>query len=241
MKITTLFALALTLGACTETLPLSGAPCPCAAGTYCDVTGDRLCHPLQDSGKPAVTTQDSSVLIIDESGGTPPITAVSDAGYPPSQPDGAGGEDAAEPTPPDEIPTQADAKACSVLGVASARDFERKFIAPRCGSGACHQAIFPPRHLDQPERIREQVVGVRSLVLCKDDFYIDREDPGRSFFLNKCAGTTNVIRCATDGAQDSGGSRMPNAEGAPAGTAGPLLNQYELACLKWWVFTVAKK
>jgi hypothetical protein len=209
MKITPIL-FALGFAACAQDLPLSGAPCPCADGTYCDVDG--RCHALQDGGPAAVTTPDNSTTT-----------------------------DAASPDPEDEIPTAGDAKACSVLGVATARDFETKFIAPRCGSANCHQAIFPPRNLDQPGLIRERLVGVRALSLCKDDFYIDRQDPGRSFFLNKCAGTTNVIRCASDGAQDSGGSRMPNAEGAPAGTAGPLLNQYEMACLQWWVFTVAKK
>jgi hypothetical protein len=139
--------------------------------------------------------------------------------------------DAAPPPPPDGP--------CQPLGFASAGEVEARFIAPRCGVAMCHGvgAAFPPKNLDQVAQIRSALVGTRAQLACRQDFYVNRADPAKSFLLAKVEATTPMVTCPSGG---SGGSRMPNVEGK-LGVAGPRLGDDELACLRWWVFKIAKE
>jgi hypothetical protein len=124
---------------------------------------------------------------------------------------------------------------CMALGIKSAAEVESKFIAPKCGASGCHQAIFPPRNLNNVSMIKSAMVGKKAMVLCKTDSYVDTTDPSKSFILAKVKAMGDTVVCPSGGKADSGGSRMPNKVGAPAGTVGDPLTDDEVSCLTWWV------
>jgi hypothetical protein len=128
---------------------------------------------------------------------------------------------------------------CTGMGINNQGDFESKFIAPRCGMMGCHQAIFPPRNLDNVANIQKALVGVKGMVLCKNDSYIDTANPMNSFVLAKIMAPTADVKCPSGGAANSGGTRMPNKTGS-AGTAGDPLMPDELDCFKWYVTSFKK-
>jgi hypothetical protein len=140
-----------------------------------------------------------------------------------------GSEPDAAPPPPGDGP-------CGSLGFAKIDEVESRFIAPRCGMSMCHGA-FPPRNLNQVASIRSTLVGQRASFNCKQDFYVNRSDPAKSFLLAKVESTTPMVTCPSGG---DGGTRMPNADGKP-GIPGPRLADDELACLRWWVFQIARE
>lgn len=129
---------------------------------------------------------------------------------------------------------------CLALGINNLAAVETRLIAPRCGgNSACHQAIFPPRNLNNVAMIRSVLVGKKSMILCKGDSYIDTSDFRKSFMLTKVLGG-DQSPCPSGGREDSGGSRMPNKIGAPAGTVDDPLSVDELACYTWWVSELAR-
>jgi hypothetical protein len=143
-----------------------------------------------------------------------------------------GSEPDAAPPPPMDGP-------CRSLGFANIGEVESRFIAPRCGISKCHarSSVFPPRNLDQVDSIRSQLVGVRAVLSCTKDFYVNRSDPAKSFLLAKVEATTDMVTCPSGG---NGGTRMPNAEGQ-TNVPAPRLPDDELACLRWWVFEIARE
>jgi hypothetical protein len=139
--------------------------------------------------------------------------------------------DAARP-PPDDSP-------CGSLGFANIGEVESRFIAPRCGMSLCHGpgSAFPPRNLHQVDHIRSALVGQKASLKCTNDFYVNRTDPAKSFLLAKVEATAPTVTCPSGG---DGGTRMPNADGKPT-IPGDRLPDDELACLRWWVFEIARQ
>jgi hypothetical protein len=192
---------------CADQLPLVGAPCPCAAGTACDYTINQCVAAPSGSN---------------------------DAGFPVGDLDGA-------------LPTDSDGGAanpnslqgCKELGIATVEEFETKFIAPRCGMSKCHgpMSVFPPRNLHIPSMIRPALVGKKSSLNCKEDYYVDRLFPGRSFVLAKIWAGADTVTCPSGGRPDSGGTRMPNKTDMPT-IVGDRLTLSELQCFTWWVWEV---
>jgi hypothetical protein len=195
------FALSLLLltTACGARLPLVGAPCPCAAGTVCDVESDTC-----------VLATDGSVV--------------------------DGPSLAPDASAPDVASTTDDP--CHAVGLNGIDEVERLFIAPRCGTALCHSAasVFPPKNLDKPESIRSALLGQMGRLSCKTDFYVDPTNPAKSYLLATIEPVTNQVTCPSG---QRGGTRMPNAFGMP-GAEGPPLSETEIACLRWWVFEIAK-
>jgi hypothetical protein len=101
----------------------------------------------------------------------------------------------------------------------------------------CHgpSSVFPPRDLDKPAKIRFALVGVKGALNCKNDFYIDRMNPARSYFLATVDTYADNVTCPSGG---MGGTRMPNRTGMPT-IVGPRLSDAEIACLRWWVYSIA--
>jgi hypothetical protein len=253
-----IFLLVLSAAACTDHLPLVGAPCPCAPGTSCD-QDSGLCVVAAEVGTPG----DRDAPGVETDAGLGPEVAAIDAPLAPDifapTPDGAPffADDAAPvpdrfPASPDDAPTGDDPpvrtgdaaepppgvfKSCIKLGFATRAEFEAGFIVPRCGASMCHQAVFPPRNLNFLDKIREQLVDVRALSLCKTDYYINRADPAKSFMLAKVLSPTQDVQCPSGGARNSGGTRMPNA--MPA-IAGPRLDEDEINCYTWWIYEMAR-
>jgi hypothetical protein len=185
--------------------------------------GERTAlYPVPDDPGAAVPTD-----------GAAPSVVPSDGAAPPRRTDG--------PAPtPDAAPTiTIIPRACQTMGITSTRTFETNFIVRRCGLPMCHgpSSVFPPRMLDMPNFIRAQLVGRKATLACKNDFYIDRGDPARSFVLAKVSATGTQVTCPSGG---QGGLRMPNKAGMPT-VVGDRLTQPELDCFTWWVFQVARE
>jgi hypothetical protein len=214
----------LALAGCTEHLPLVGAPCPCAPSTTCDMVTQQ-CIPLTGAEGYPDAGEDGPALRPDVVDPTPQVDALR--------------PDVVDPSPQPEPSSPA---ACKTLEIESLIEFETKFIAPRCGQAKCHgnPTVFHPKNLDMPKMIRATLVGKNGQTLCKDDFYVNKADPERSFVLAKIRATGETLTCPTDiGVADSGGVRMPNKDGMP-GLAGKRLTQPEIDCFTWWVYEVAK-
>jgi hypothetical protein len=126
---------------------------------------------------------------------------------------------------------------CDGLGVKTVKDFETKFIAPKCGMSMCHQAVFPPRNLNMPDMIEKAVVGVKGQSLCKTDFYVNKTDYKKSFMLAKVSASGDNVQCPAGGPANGGGTRMPNSMPAVVGTK---LTAEELGCFTWWIQSVAE-
>jgi hypothetical protein len=226
--------LVLCLAACTNHLPLVGAPCPCAAGTVCEKATQRCVAVTVAGADGAVATNDSGA-----SSDVPdlvPPSPPSPYPDPPAEPDGGwlteDGPEDFDGGPAPERPPE-----CDSLGFHSKESFEAGFIVPRCGAAGCHQAVFPPRHLDFVDMFRMQLVDQKSIVLCKDDYYLNRKNPKLSFMLAKVISQTEDVSCPSGGAANAGGTRMPNS--MPA-VAGPRLNDAEIACYIWWIEEMAR-
>jgi hypothetical protein len=211
----------LAAAACTDHLPLVGAPCPCAEGTRCERTTNTC-----------VVGAES----LDDAAASPDLAMVPDGGWlDDGFPDGLGPPDPgvppARPTPPPE--------ACQRLGFHTQADYESGFIVPRCGSSGCHQAIFPPRNMNRVDLLRENLVNVKALSLCKTDFYINRANPKLSFMLTKVVNPNDEVPCPSDlpNGTRNGGTRMPNSQPA---IAGPRLTGDETSCYIWWIYELAK-
>jgi hypothetical protein len=202
---------------CADRLSLEGAPCPCAEGYSCNVQTQVCMAPLGDAAAAAPSP---------------------DAGEPPSgpasQPDADG-----NPEPPTNDP-KTPPLSCREQGILNLEDFERIFIAPRCGMSACHQSVFPPRNLNTTSMIRTALVGQKALTLCKDDYYIHPTDITKSFMLAKVTAVGDTVTCPSGGTPGSGGSRMPNVPGMPT-ISGKRLTAAEIECLTWWVGSVMKE
>jgi hypothetical protein len=123
---------------------------------------------------------------------------------------------------------------CGKIGVKSAAEFETKFIAVKCGGdSACHQAVFPPRGLNMPAKIKGALVGVKAQTLCKEDYYINTSDPAKSFLLMKLTADNDMVDCPTPDAK-GGGFRMPLKKGT-IDKPDTRLTDDEIACLTWYV------
>jgi len=128
-------------------------------------------------------------------------------------------------------------------GIKTLTDFETKFIVPKCGTSACHAAVFPPKNLNMASMIRKQLVGVKAQTLCIDkegggakaDFYINKDDVDKSYILAKITSMEDMVTCPNG---EKGGTRMPNS--MPT-IAGPRLSDDEITCFTWWVKAVAAK
>jgi hypothetical protein len=141
---------------------------------------------------------------------------------------GAGGAGGMAPEVPD---------ACKGLEINSLSDVETKFIMPKCGASACHQAVFPPRNLNMQAKIRENMIGKKGTGFCKTDDYINKADPkGKSYVLAKVTATAETAECPSGG---DGGTRMPNLVGGVAGKVDKRLSEEEIECFTWWVESVA--
>jgi hypothetical protein len=224
-----LFLVLLALAGCEDHLPLVGAPCPCAAGTVCD-PGTSRCV-LAGAGAPDGAA-DSPDGVADS-----PDAAADAAIEPPDAP--ALRPDVIEPVsaPVDglQYPGQG---ACKSLSIATVNEFETKFIVPRCGTARCHgpMSVFPPRNLDIPSMIRPNLVGKKSALNCKNDFYVDTTNPWKSVMLSTVWPVTDTVICPSGG---QGGTRMPNKPDMPT-IVGERLTQAELECFTWWVFEIAR-
>lgn len=124
-------------------------------------------------------------------------------------------------------------EACKNIMVNSLDEFETKFIIPKCGMSACHQAVFPPRNLHMKAMIRTAMVDKAGVTLCKNDKYINKADVSKSYVLAKITATEEKVTCPSGG---DGGVRMPNIA---VGMVGPRLNDDEIACFTWYVETLA--
>jgi hypothetical protein len=126
---------------------------------------------------------------------------------------------------------------------AAISSFETKYIAPKCGQAMCHgpKAVFMPKMLDMVDQIRPALVGVKAGLLCKNDYYINKMDPSKSFVLAKIASKTDNLPCpsAPTGKADAGGTRMPNKDGSP-GTVGDPMSADDLECFTWYINNVVK-
>jgi hypothetical protein len=129
---------------------------------------------------------------------------------------------------------------CGDLNVATIDDFETKFIVPRCGMPMCHgpSSVFTPKNLHLKAMIRPTLVGKKPSLFCNTDFYINTSDYMKSFVLAKIKATADTLACPSGGKADSGGTRMPNKDGAP-GTVGTRLQDGEIECFTWYVKQVA--
>jgi hypothetical protein len=127
---------------------------------------------------------------------------------------------------------------CGSAGiVASLEDFESKFLAPRCGGSQCHGMVFPPTNLDRAERARSALNGKQGKLFCKNDDYINRSDPAKSYLLAVVSAKGNEVTCPSGG---KGGTRMPNRDRMPT-VEGDRLTDEELKCVAWYVTTVAAR
>jgi hypothetical protein len=202
--------LVLLATACTDPLPLAGAPCPCAAGTVCDLASGRC---VSSPGAPV---------------------EVPDA----LAPDALTGNDAAAVDPPEP---SSGYYSCLGIGFSGVDEVTRNFIGPRCGVSVCHGpgAVFPPKDLDKPALVRSALVDRRGSVFCKNELYINSANPGRSYLLATIEPVTTGVTCPSG---EPGGTRMPNkTDPTPMPTVpGPRLSEREIACLRWWVFELAK-
>jgi hypothetical protein len=134
--------------------------------------------------------------------------------------------------------------ACQQLAVATLADFEKKFVAPRCGqvpAGAtgvsCHSNIFPPYNLDKPGMVRASLVDQFARTLCKTDKYINRADLTKSFVLTKIDGPGDMVPCPSGGAVGLGGFRMPDQGIMPRPA---LVSPDERTCLVWYMTQIAR-
>jgi hypothetical protein len=231
VRVRVLLACALSL-ACSKHAPLSQACVPgrsvaCVGPGGC--AGGQVCTPAGDSYGPCVCPPaviDAGELAADLA---PPAPDV-----PPLAPDAAPLDlaldvaasidvslsDAAVDLAPLPPPIFGVPLECVALGIHSLDEVDSKFIAPRCGAAGCHQAIFPPRNLNNVAMIRGSVVGRKAQILCKTESYIDTSDYTKSFMLTKVTALGDSVACASGGAADSGGSRMPNKTWRPGRTCG---------------------
>jgi hypothetical protein len=144
----------------------------------------------------------------------------------------------------DDVPA-----ACGDLGVtgegdAALKSFETKYIVTKCGTAKCHgnPTVFMPKGMDMPDMIRKTLVNVKSATLCKDDYYVNKTNPAKSFMLMKITADGDTLDCPTTapGAKpDLGGTRMPNKEGMP-GSYGEKLPAGDIECFTWWIENVGK-
>jgi hypothetical protein len=142
-----------------------------------------------------------------------------------------------------EDPPSACGSNATGTGEAAISAFETKFIAPKCGQAMCHgpKAVFQPKMLDMVDQIRPALVGVKAALLCKNDYYINKTDPSKSFVLAKITSTTDNLPCpsAPMGKADAGGTRMPNKDGSP-GTVGDMMAADDIECFTWYINNVIK-
>jgi hypothetical protein len=105
---------------------------------------------------------------------------------------------------------------CDSLGVKTPTDFETKFIVAKCSTSMCHgpTSAFFPKGLSQQSMIRSLLVGKKGQLYCKNDYYINKTDPSKSFVLAKISADGDMVTCPSGGA---GGLRMPNAMPAVVG------------------------
>jgi hypothetical protein len=146
------------------------------------------------------------------------------------------------PEPPEPPHWPCEQLGITTGGINGLREFEAKFIVPRCGQAKCHgpMGIFPPRNLHMPGLIRPTLVGQKAQLSCKTDFYIDRTDFTKSFVLAKVSATGVTVSCPTPGGKpDAGGLRMPNKTGMPT-VVGDRLTDTEIECFTWWVEQVSR-
>ena len=129
--------------------------------------------------------------------------------------------------------------ACGNIGIKSLAEVETKFIATKCGGDSgCHQAVFPPRNLNNTAKIRPAIVGVNGQTLCKTDFYVNKDDPAKSYLLAKVSAMGDTVDCPTPDSK-GGGARMPLKKGT-IDKPDTRLSDDEIACLTWWVESIAK-
>jgi hypothetical protein len=95
--------------------------------------------------------------------------------------------------------------------------------------------------LDQPDMIRSLLVNVKGTLLCKNDYYIDKTNPSKSFVLAKITAMGDYLPCpsAPTGKADAGGTRMPNKDGMP-GALGDRLPDGDIECFTWYINNVGK-
>jgi hypothetical protein len=138
---------------------------------------------------------------------------------------------------------------CGPLGVtgegdAALKSFETKYIVTKCGTAKCHgnPTVFMPKGMDMPDMIRKTLVNVKAATLCKDDYYVNKTTPAKSFMLMKITAAGDTLDCPTKAAgakPDLGGTRMPNKEGMP-GSYGEKLPDGDIECFTWWIENVGK-
>jgi hypothetical protein len=140
------------------------------------------------------------------------------------------------PTPEPDGGAPIEMSPCEAIGLNGAADV--KYIPLRCGQATCHgpSSVFPPRNLDMPTAIRANLLDKPSLLNCKNDLYVNRVDPAKSYFLATVESVADTVTCPSGG---QGGTRMPNKDFMPT-IPGMRLPQAEIECLRWWVFQIAK-
>jgi hypothetical protein len=246
VRVRVVLACALSL-ACSKHAPLSQACVPgrsvaCVGPGGC--AGGQVCTPAGDSYGPCVCPQavlDAGDLAADLAPPTPDVPPVApDAAPLDLALDRTPGSDLAVVDAPVDLPGSSSWPSCQGLGYQSLADFENRFIVPRCGStGGCHQSVFPPRNLNMSAMIRAALVGKKSQVYCKDDFYINTTDYTKSFMLAKVMAQGESVTCPSGGSANSGGTRMPNKANEPT-VVDQRLSDVEIDCFRWWVVELSR-